>query len=144
MKKVYHLLCNKQYFLESLDKEVKVFNSTYYFPINVKHENHKILLSTRSVLSRELYWVFQLEYDEHNEKVSSIIVEAKLKMSRLAKLFSLATIILLINKLVIDRTYEASDTFLLIVIIFYLKYYIERNIFKKFVLSFLEKLEQKM
>lgn len=140
MKKVYHLLCNKEYFLESIYKEVKVFNSIHYFPIKIIQKNQTVLLSTRSVLSRQLYSIFQLEY---NEKASSIIIEAKLKMSILAKVFFLATIILMINKLVIDLTFQASEVFLLILIIFYLKYYIERSVFKKFVISILDKFEQK-
>ncbi len=112
----------------------------HYFPITIKQKNHTILLSTRSVLSKQLYSIYQLEY---SEKESSIIIEAKLKISILAKVFFLATIILMINKFVIDPTFQASDAFLLILIIFYLKYCIERSVFAKFVISFLNKFEQK-
>lgn len=124
--------CSRENFFLKLSSDIRKFNSTCIFPICLKQKENLFIITTGSILTREIYIYFKAKVEEYNSQ--SIIIKGKVSIAMIGKIFLVSLMIgLVISFLKLD--WKNFMIFLCVNIILYVKYFFQKVMFNRFLKS---------
>lgn len=125
--------CSRDNFFLKLFSDIRIFNSTCIFPIRLKQKENLFIITTSSILTREIYIYFKAKVEEYNSQ--SIIIKGNVSIAIIGKIFLVSLMIgLVISFLKLD--WKNIMIFLCVNIILYVKYFFQKAMLYRFLKSF--------